>query len=360
MLRILLLLLVLLGAPALLPAQVQAVAEAILEDGPYILWKGREARVLKVRDGKLQETVHTGPFSLDLPGLAPAPLRLDPRALVPDPAEYPLPPKILAVSDVHGNLRALTNLLQAHGVMDADLRWSFGRGHLVVVGDVFDRGPNATEVFWLIRSLEAQAQKAGGRVHMLLGNHEAMVLKGDLRYLHPKYQKLLRGTLPLGLPELYGPESELGRWLRTRSTLLRLGSYLFVHGGISPAFTKEGFTIDRANALVRKGLDAPRADEATAFLMGAQGPLWYRGLVPKPMSFEYLPDAVVEATLKALGARTVVIGHTPHTRLQGFHGGRVYAIDAGILEGLPGEVWICEGLRLFKGLADGSREALVP
>lgn len=360
MLRILLLLLVLLGAPAPLPAQVQAAVEAALEDGPYVLWKGQDARVLQVKEGRLLDTTRNGAFDLDLPGLAPGSLRLVPKPPVSDPAEYPLPPKILAVSDVHGNLRALLNLFKAHGVLDAALRWSFGRGHVVVVGDVFDRGPNSTEIFWLIRSLEAQALKAGGRVHMLLGNHEAMVLKGDLRYLHVKYQKLLRGTLPLSMPELYGPESELGRWLRTRSTLLRLGPYLFVHGGISPAFTSQGFTIERANALIRKGLDAREADDGTAFLMGSQGPLWYRGLVPRPMSFDYLPDATLEAMLKSLGARTVVIGHTPHARLQSFHGGRVYAIDAGILEGLPGEAWICEGGKLFKGLADGSREPLVP
>jgi hypothetical protein len=360
MARVLLLLLVLLGAPASLPARAQAVAEALLEDGPYVLWKGREARVLQVRDGKLLETVHKGPFLLDLPGLAPAPLQLDPRPPAADPAEYPLPAKILAISDVHGNLRAMVGLLRAHGVVDADRRWSFGRGHVVVVGDVLDRGPNSTEILWLIRSLEVQALNAGGRVHMLLGNHEAMVLKGDLRYLHAKYQKLLRGTLPLPMTELYGPGSELGRWLRTRSALLRLGPYLFVHGGISPAFISRGFTIERANALIRNGLDLKEADEGTSFLMGSQGPLWYRGLVPRPMSFEHLADAAIETMLESLGARAVVIGHTPHARLQGFHGGRVFAIDAGILEGLPGEVWICEGGKLFKGLADGSREPLVP
>lgn len=356
----LLLLLVLLGVPAPLPAAIQAVAGVALDDGPYVLWKGREARVIQVQQGRLLETVRHGAFTLDLPGLAPGSLRLDPRPPAADPAEYPLPAKILAVSDVHGNLRTLVTLLKAHGVLDAGLRWGYGRGHLVVVGDVLDRGPDVTETLWLLRSLEAQALKAGGRVHMLLGNHEAMVLRGDLRYLHGKYQTLLRGTLPLAMPALFGPDSELGRWLRTRSTLLKLGPYLFVHGGISPAFSDWKFTIGQANALIRKGLDQPEADPATAFLMGSDGPLWYRGLAPRPMSFGTLPNATVAAMLKALGVSAVVIGHTPHTRMQSFFEGQVHAIDAGILEGLPGEVWICESGRLFKGKADGSREPLVP
>lgn len=361
MLRSLLLLLFLATAPsAPLPAQAQApAAVAALEDGPYVLWQGTEARILRVRDGRLEETRKRGRFVLELPGQAPA-LRLDPRPPLPAPSEIPLPPRLLAVSDPHGNYEPLVNLLKVHGVVDARLRWSYGKGHLVLVGDVFDRGPQVTEIFWLLRGLEAQAAKAGGAVHVLLGNHESMVLRGDLRYLHGKYRQLLQGVLPLGLPELYGPASELGRWLRTRSTMLKAGPYLFVHGGISPGYLRLGLTLTQANALVRKGLDDRRADESTEFLMGSLGPLWYRGLVPLNRPFQDLPTAAVEDLLTGLGVRAMVIGHTPHTRLQSFHGGRVFAIDAGMLEGRPGEVWICEGGNLFKGLADGSREPLVP
>ena len=359
MLRILFLLLALLGAPAPLPAQFQAVAEARLEDGPYVLWKGREARVLKVRDGKLQETVHRGPFSLDLPGLAPVPLRIDPRPPAVDPAEYPMPAKILAISDVHGNLRTMTTLLRAHGAVDVGGRWTFGRGHLVVLGDVFDRGPNATEVFWLIRSLEAQAAKAGGRVHMLLGNHEAMVLKGDLRYLHPKYQKLLRGTLPLSLPELYGPETELGRWLRTRPTLLRLGPYLFVHGGLSRAFLDLDLGIQACNKVLRENLDTPRADATTERLFGPEGPLWYRGMVADPGEGGVDPE-VLERALKAFKVRAIVVGHTTLERVSSLHGGKVFGIDGGMKGQVSGEAWICRDGKVFRGGVDGRRDVLVP
>ena len=71
-------------------------------------------------------------------------------------------------------------------VIDTDLTWSFGDGHLVIVGDVFDRGPNVTECLWLIYRLEQEASAAGGAVHFLLGNHELMVMRGDLRYLNER------------------------------------------------------------------------------------------------------------------------------------------------------------------------------
>lgn len=359
MMRILVLLLLLLGAPAPMPARIQAVAQATLSDGPYVIWKGSEARLLQVRDGGLIGSARKGPFSLALPGLAPGTLRLDPRPPVPGPAEFPLPAKILAVSDVHGNLPTLLNLLKAHGVADANLRWTFGQGHLVVVGDVFDRGPQATEVFWLIRSLEAQAAKVGGRVHMLLGNHEAMVLKGDLRYLHPKYQKLLRGTLPMSLPELYGPDSELGRWLRTRPTLLRLGPYLFVHGGLSPAFLDLGLGIRACNKVLRENLDSQKANATVERLFGPEGPLWYRGMVAGPDEGG-LETEVLERALKAFKVRAVVVGHTTLERVSSLHGGKVFGIDGGMKGQATGEAWICSNGKLFRGGPDGRLEALVP
>ena len=58
-------------------------------------------------------------------------------------------------------------MLQAHRVVDATLRWSFGKGQLLILGDVFDRGPNHTEILWLLYKLEAEAAKAGGMIEEL-------------------------------------------------------------------------------------------------------------------------------------------------------------------------------------------------
>lgn len=54
--------------------------------------------------------------------------------------------------------------------------------HLMIIGDIFDRGKDVPQIFWLFYKLEEEAAKAGGHVSFILGNHEPMVLANDLRY----------------------------------------------------------------------------------------------------------------------------------------------------------------------------------
>ena len=106
-------------------------------------------------------------------------------------------------------------MLQNNGVIDKDFNWTFGNGHLVLTGDFVDRGEQVTEVLWLIYALEDKAKEAGGYVHYVLGNHEIMNMSGDLRYLNKKYVDNA-ALLNAHFVTLYGENSELGRWLRTK------------------------------------------------------------------------------------------------------------------------------------------------
>lgn len=94
------------------------------------------------------------------------------------------------MADTRGEFEIATQLLRRQRIVDDELRWSFGSGHLAILGDVFDRGPNQTKLLWLIYELEAEAQRAGGGVHLAIGNHEARVLGGDQRYLNSKYRRV--------------------------------------------------------------------------------------------------------------------------------------------------------------------------
>lgn len=354
-LRNLLLVFCLLGA--LVPsvtAQVQgsapAVAIPVVEDGPYVLWEGPAAKVLTVRDGKAQVTKLQPPCDLDLPGLGP--LRLDPAPPPPAQADFPLPSRIAAVSDIHGNLPGLVALLQAHGVINHRRDWSFGQGHLVVVGDVFDRGAQVTGVFWLLRHLEAQAPAAGGRVHVLLGNHELHALRGDVRYLHPSYLHLQKELLGLDQKTLYGPTTELGRWLRTRPVLLRIGPFLFAHGGPSPELLDQEKNLEAFNTAFRSIIDTGSPSP----LGGRASPVWYRGLIPgKETTRPDATDEEVEQILAAFRVRTLVVGHsTLKQGITAFHGGRVHGIDADLMSGGPGELWLFQKGACFRGRSDGS------
>ena len=91
--------------------------------------------------------------------------------------------RIVAVSDIHGAYEPLVATLRNAGVLDTDLGWAGGATHLVIVGDILDRGPDSRDAMDLLMRLEAEAETAGGMVHVLIGNHEAMNLIGDLRYV---------------------------------------------------------------------------------------------------------------------------------------------------------------------------------
>ncbi|BDU77664.1 metallophosphoesterase [Mesoterricola sediminis] len=334
---------------SLLPAVLTTLALAAppypaapAEDGPHVVWKGDQARVLTYRDGRREERDLPAPWRLEAAGTVHT---LAPEAPGPAQADFPAPERIAAVSDVHGHLDNLARLLAAQGILDAAGHWAFGTGHLVINGDVCDKGPQVTQLLWFIRGLESQAAAAGGRVHLVLGNHEAMTLRGNHRSLHPAYRN--QGLSP---QELLGPDTELGRWLRAKPVLLKLGDTLFVHAGVAPALLKAELPLAACNARFRRVLDAPGKD----LLLTKQGPIWYRGLLSRGGAAEASPEEV-QAILDAFGVARIVVGHVVLGEVKAFHGGRVFGIDADMEAGRPGELWLLTGGRPWRGLPDGRR-----
>ena len=89
-------------------------------------------------------------------------------------------PRVVAVGDVHGAYVNFISLLKNAELVDDELRWIGGKAHLVQTGDVLDRGPDSRKCMDLLIELEKQAERAGGRGHALIGNHEAMNIVGFL------------------------------------------------------------------------------------------------------------------------------------------------------------------------------------
>lgn len=71
------------------------------------------------------------------------------------------------MSDPHGRLDCVISLLQGNGVINDNYQWNFGSNHLVIIGDIFDRGKDVLQIFWLFYKLEDEAVKAGGHVSFL-------------------------------------------------------------------------------------------------------------------------------------------------------------------------------------------------
>lgn len=312
-------------------------------DGPYVV-RSEHGRwqALFVDDGEqgvARQRVETLPddgaeITVAAVGKVPA-FRVKLRGPAPaarDDIEMDAKQPLLAVADTHGEFEILVAQLWRQGVIDEKLDWSFGRGHLVVLGDVFDRGPNQVEILWLLYKLEAQAAEAGGGSHLVLGNHELMVMSGDVRYLNPKYRDTPR---VLGVPSystLFGSPTVLGQWLRSRPAMLRVNDSLFLHAGVSPVVVASGLTMAEINTQVRSLLagERPRTDGERAsaeLLMGSYGPMWYRGYFPEHARGAVASDADVDAALKAFGVRRIVIGHTIVPTITALYGGRVLAVQ---------------------------------
>jgi hypothetical protein len=299
---------------------------------------------------------------------------LMPSAAVPQPA----PQRIIAVGDLHGDFEAWRAIAAAAGVADAKGRWTGGNATLVQMGDVVDRGPDSLKIIHDLMKLQRDAPKRGGQVIVVLGNHEAMMMTDDMRYVHPgefaafadRDSKARRDriyeankaavetayrtkapdmtaeairdewlkTMPLGKIEYmlaWRPEGELGKWALANPAVVKLGDNLFVHGGISSAYASQ--SIEEINRQVVAALKA-RDASPTAIVNHPHGPLWYRGLVvrddaepaavaPIPHGAAFAPTILQEIDLVLLnyGVERIVVGHTP-TR-------------GGIIEDAGGKLW---------------------
>jgi hypothetical protein len=143
-------------------------------------------------------------------------------------------------------------------------------------------------------ALEKEAAQAGGRVVGLLGNHEAMNIMGDLRYVTPgnyasfadgnsaerqkaaydEYMKWRSGhaSLLAELPqpmelteaewmarhpagfveqrEAFGPKGKYGEWVRGHAAVAEIEGIIFLHGGIHPDLAKT--KIEAINSRIRE------------------------------------------------------------------------------------------------------------
>ena len=249
--------------------------------------------------------------------------------------------KIAAVSDIHGQYDTFIKLLRNNGVINKKNKWIFGNGHFVVAGDVFDRGPQVTEVLWFLYDLEKQAERKGGKLHMLLGNHDVMVLNGNLRSVHPKYTEIGK-ILKKPFNTLFNKETLLGNWLRTRPVLVKINNILFTHGGLHPDLVTKNVSLNDINTefkqqLIESELTQKRNDLGT-YLHRNNGPIYYRGY----FQGEKATDTQIDALLKHFKISNIVVGHTTHKEIEMHYDGSVIVIDANMKSGAMGEILFWE------------------
>jgi hypothetical protein len=283
--------------------------------------------------------------------------------------------RVVAIGDIHGAHDQFTAILRAAKLVDNRDRWIGGRAILVQTGDILDRGDDSRKSLDLLRRLERDAPRDGGRVLPLLGNHEVMRLVDDWRYVSAgefrgfrnadsvefresvqarsaaaaadraraegrrfderQFREDFLKEIPLGYLEMrlaFAPKGEYGAWVRNRPPVARINGVVFLHGGVSVDVAELGCA--GINEAVRKELQAlPMPPERAAGLLSVRetGPLWYRGLADEP---EETFMASLPLILEKMKARSIVIGHTVAlSRITPRFGGRVVQIDTGMLGG---------------------------
>lgn len=288
-----------------------------IHDAPHLFFQKDGSVVAKwVVRGKLKTKAFAKDAPIELPEFAHL---LGDKLTLAEPKppkwDWQTPQKMLALSDVEGEYDALLKFLRNNKVVDDKGRWSFGKGHLVGVGDMVDRGDQVTEVLLLFYRLSLEAEAAGGHVHYVLGNHEAMMMGGDVRYTHPKYGAIAQ-LMGIRVEQLVGADTVIGRWMRSCNCVERVGDYVFVHAGLSPWVAGPELAYDKVNGTVRKFLGVPPQNFTNAtyyeLCWGAAGPLWYRGYFAEhSLTFGPTPTAEQFAKiLKAAGGKHIVVGHT--------------------------------------------------
>ncbi len=306
--------------------------------------------------------------------------------------------RIVAVGDLHGDYDNFIEILKdpENGILDDNLRWIAGKTHLVQIGDIMDRGPDAKKIFVLLKKLEEEAEEAGGKVHMLIGNHEEMNISDiafDRRGYVPveqlmsflpaeyieKEERKIRKRLRIPSSDEDDSKSEINPnirafweekirnsmnvtlltrrhvrwhyirefnknyapWILQHNAVIKINGIVFVHGGISEKYST--WPLKKLNDRLRRELDMFRV----ARLLGREprptyeivfdenGPLWYRDYSYRGPEFEPILDKI----LKNLSATSIVTAHTPqqvkNEAEMSRYSGKVWIIDTNISSVYP-------------------------
>ncbi|WP_394749018.1 ankyrin repeat domain-containing protein [Spongiimicrobium salis] len=324
-----------------------------VSDGPYITRNKTHYTAMWVHKGK----AHQKTFGLNIQDpIVYKGMQARPRntaSAVSKTLEYQGSFRIAAVSDIHGQYDTFIALLQNHGILDPNDKWNFGNGHFVVAGDIFDRGPQVMEVLWFLYDLEAQAEEKGGKVHILLGNHDVMVLNGNLRSIHPKYKEVSQ-ILGQPLNTLFSKESILGSWLRTKPVAIKVNDLLFTHGGFHPDLVSKGVSLAMLNNEFQKQLVASEMEkdrnDLGNYLHQGNGPIYYRGY----FQGDRARMEEIDQLLAHFRSSTIIVGHTTHRNIETHYQGKVIVIDANLKSGKAGELLFWDTGKFTRGTLEGS------
>jgi len=290
------------------------------------------------------------------------------------PVRYPPAERIIAVGDVHGDADALRRALRSAALLGPRDEWVGGKAVLVQVGDQLDRGPQERDILDLLFKLQDEAPRAGGAVHVLLGNHELMNVEMDFRYVTMAGFGDFRrrtgelspaaGARPTPHPQSVWAKSirAMPAYMRPRALALRpggatttrlagrtqiaviVGDTVFVHGGLRPSHLGAGGgkgvpVGEAALAAMNRGCRQwlMGVAQKPAVLRGGSSPVWSRHYSRVGLKSDSPECGSLGESLQLLNVKRMVVGHTPQMAgISGACDGRVWRIDTGMARAYGG------------------------
>jgi hypothetical protein len=172
-------------------------------------------------------------------------------------SEYEMPEKLLVLSSDVSNLNGLLTFLTQNKVINENYEWTFGNGHLVFVSSPFSVFDNSF-FCWLAYKLEQEADKKGGKVHIVLGKNAMERLNKSQRNPHNrneffKFKNWYQDTA-------FDKNAELGGWIHSKNIIEKVGQYLISESGLNKD-VKKNIALDSINNFIRLAFNDNKFDE---------------------------------------------------------------------------------------------------
>ena len=262
-----------------------------------------------------------------------------------DQAAFQTEGKVYSIGDLHGDLQSFRKALLAKKLIDKNDHWIGEDAHLVLVGDLVDRGPETRQLMEYVMSLEEKASKSGGKVHTLLGNHEYMVTAGVLEYIHYNDSHVFKDFKNTiyekgidGFKNAFKMNSIFAKWFRSRKVAIKINETIFVHAGLEK--WAMNYTLDQINEMALDWLKymqgvGDKPDDKTRWVIENHGPLWTRVFVDYETGKTTLTDSDLVLILNKFRANKIVVGHSTIKAMEDSvshptYGGKVILTDTGI------------------------------
>lgn len=257
--------------------------------------------------------------------------------------DLPARKRVIVIGDCHGDLQRVVMCFYTAKIINSNFEWiAEPKDTLVVqVGDQVDsanRTPGVepwekvrdTELCAFLQKVDLLGRQHGGGVMSLIGNHELLNKMENFAYVSPTSMELCHGTL--NRVRMFAPNGIVGRILRKRPAVAKVGSLLFCHAGLLPKHLDIGHNISFINMLLEKHMSGEPMGIQEQQLVhelfyDEDSILWTRKFMEPPN-----PQIDVEITnvLQRTNCMHMITGHNTVSNIVGMYDGKLWLVDAGL------------------------------